>query len=152
MQREEIQRAVKEAVLDVFENMYFMFPELIAEDDPGPSLTESCFKARIAVKNGSEVLVLYASEQLVADMAKNLLGAEQPTAETDLIDIFKETANVIAGNLITGLALDSSIAFDVPVAEKLKPCLEPHTDSDAHEVIFNIDEGFFKVAVVSSNT
>jgi len=35
MKREDIQRAIKEVVLDVFENMYFMFPEVIGEDDAG---------------------------------------------------------------------------------------------------------------------
>lgn len=74
MKREDIQRAIKEVVLDVFENMYFMFLEVIGEDDPVPPFPESCFKARVAVKNGSPAFILYASEQLVADMAKNLLG------------------------------------------------------------------------------
>ena len=36
MKTEDIQRAVKEVVLDVFENMYFMFPEVIRKDDPAP--------------------------------------------------------------------------------------------------------------------
>lgn len=58
MKREVIQRAVQEVVLDVFEDMYFMFPEAIAEDDPVPSFSGPHFKAGIAVKNASQVLML----------------------------------------------------------------------------------------------
>jgi hypothetical protein len=151
MKREEIQRAVKEVVLHVFENMYFMFPEVIAEDEPVPSFPESCFKAGVAVKNGSETLMLYSSEQLVVDMAKNLLGADQPFAETDLIDVFKETANVIAGNLMTRLGLDSSVALDVPVAERLQPCSELRPVPGAREVMFDFEGQLLKVAVVTSD-
>ncbi len=151
MKREDIEGAVKEVVLDVFEKMYFMFPEVIAEDDPVPSFPESCFKASVAVKNGSEVLMLYGSEQLVVDMAKNFLGVHEPIAEGDLIDIFKEAANVIAGNIITRLAIDSSIALDVPVAERMQASSEPPTAPRAQEAIFNIDDEFLKVAVVTSN-
>lgn len=151
MKREDIEGALKEVVLDVFENMYFMFPEVIAEDTPLPSFPESCFKTSVAVKNGSEVLMLYGSEQLVVDMAKNFLGADEPIAEDGLIDVFKEAANVIAGNLITRLALDSSIALDVPVADRLQPCSELPTAPGAQEAIFNIDDEFLKVAVVTSN-
>ncbi|MBW1795780.1 MAG: chemotaxis protein CheX [Deltaproteobacteria bacterium] len=149
MKREDIQEAVEEVVLDVFENMYFMFPEVIAEDDPAPSFPESCFKAGVAVKNTSLVLMLYGSKQLVTDMAKNFLGTAQAIADTDLLDVFKEAANVIAGNLITRLALDAGIGHDVPVAERLDDCSELRATQGARQVIFNVDDEFFKVAVVS---
>ena len=149
MKREDMQGVVKEAVLDVFENMYFMFPEAIAEDDPVPSFPASCFDARIAFKNRSEVLMLRGSEQLVVGMAKNFLGTDQLIAETDLIDVFKEAANVIAGEVITRLSFDSSVAPDVPVAERLQPCSELPTAPGAQEAIFNVDDEFLKVAVTS---
>ncbi|MBW1741186.1 MAG: chemotaxis protein CheX [Deltaproteobacteria bacterium] len=151
MKREDIQRAVKKVVLHVFEDMYFMFPEAISKDEPVLSFPESCFKARVALKNGSEVFMLYGSEQLVVDMAKNLLGIDQPIAETDLIDVFKEAANVIAGNLVTSLALDSSVALDVPAAERLQDCSELRKAPGAQEVVFKIDDEFLKIAVMTSN-
>lgn len=151
MKREDIQRAIKEVVLDVFENMYFMFLEVIGEDDPVPPFPESCFKARVAVKNGSPAFILYASEQLVADMAKNLLGADQPITEADLIDVFKESANVTAGNLVTSLALDASLALDVPVAERVQPCSEFRPAPGAQEVMFDFEGQLLKVAVETSN-
>ena len=151
MKREDIQRAVKEVVLDVFENMYFMFPEVIGEDDPVPPFPESCFKVRVALKNGSEVLMLYCSEKLVAEMAGNLLGADQPIAEADLIDVSKETANVIAGNLVTSLALDASVGLDVPVAERLQNYSALLTVTGTQEVVFNFEDRLLKVAVVTSN-
>lgn len=71
-------------------------------------------------------------------MAKNLLGTDQPIAEADLIDVFKEAASVIAGNLIARLALDSSINLDVPVAERLDDSSELRTAQGAREVVFNV--------------
>jgi hypothetical protein len=151
MRRQDIPGAVKKVVLDVFENMYFMFPEAIAEGDPAPSVPESCFKASVAVKNNSGVLTLYCSEQLVADMANNLLGADQPISEADLIDVFKEAANVIAGNLVTALALDSDILLDVPVAEKLRTCSELRTAIGPGEVMFDCEGQFMKAGMVAPN-
>jgi hypothetical protein len=144
VKREEIQVAIKKVVLDVFENMYFMFPEVITEDDPVPSLPEKCFRARVVVKNSSEAFMLYCSEQLVVGMAKNLLGRDHATAEADLVDVFKETANIIAGNLVTTLALDGSADFDVPVAERLQDCSELRTPPG---LIFNIDNEFLKATL-----
>jgi hypothetical protein len=84
-------------------------------------------------------------------MAKNLLGTDRPIAETDLIDVFKETANVIAGNLITRLAFDSSIALDVPVAERLQTCSELRPAPGAQEVMLDFEGQFLKAAVVTSD-
>jgi len=73
---------------------------------------------------------------------------KKPIIGTDLIDVFKEAANVIAGNIVTRLALDGSITLDVAVAERLQYCSEPRTSP---RVLFNVDDGFCSVAVVSSN-
>ena len=147
MYTEKIQRAVRGAVPDVFEKMYFMFPEPVLEEDPELSLPESCFKATVAVKNSSELLVLYGSEKLVMDMAGSFLGTDQEIQEADLIDVFKEAANVIAGNIVTSLSLEGSISLDVPVAERLRDCSEWQK---AQGLVFNIDDAFFKVAVVTA--
>ena len=149
MKSQDIQRAVEEVVLNVFENMYFMFPEVIGEGDPVPSFPESCFKARVSIQNSSEILVLYGSEKPVVGMANNLLGTDQPIGEVDLVDVFKEAANVVAGNLLTTLALDDGVGYNVPVAERLDTCSELSTVAGT---IFNVDDEFFKVAVVSSNS
>jgi len=149
MKREEIQRAVREAVPRVFEEMYFMFTEPIVEDDPSFFSPESCFKARIGVKNSSEFLVLYGSEKLVKGMAYNLLGKDKPIKETDLIDIFKESANVIAGNIVTTLSLDVSVGLSVPMAERLGDCSELQS---AQGIVFNIDNAFFKVSIVTADS
>ncbi len=149
MKREEIQRAVRKVVSRVFEEMYFMFTEPIVEDDPAFFSPESCFKASIAVKNSSEFLVFYGSEKLVKSMATNLLGKDKPIKETDLVDIFKESANVIAGNVVTNLSLDGSVGLNVPVAERLGDCSELQS---AQGIVFNIDDAFFKVSIVTSES
>ena len=146
--REDMQEGVKKVVRDVFESMYFMFPEVIEEGDPAPPLPESCFKAGVGVKNGSEVFVLYASEKLVMDMAKSLFGTDQPIEEADLVDTFGEAANVIGGNLVTTLEVDTSVGLDVPNAERLQTCSELATAPGA---VFDIDGAFFKVTVMELN-
>ncbi|MCK4389077.1 MAG: chemotaxis protein CheX [Desulfobacterales bacterium] len=147
MKRQDIQRATKEVVLDVFENMYFMFPEVIAEDDPEPSFPESCFKATVAVKNGSEMFVLYGSEKLVVDMAKNLLGTDRPVAEAELMDVFKESANIISGNLVTALDTEWSIELDVPVAERWHASSQLDEARGCEGCVFQIEDELLKVLV-----
>lgn len=151
MKKVDIQEAIQKVVLDVFENMYFMFPEVVTEDDPMPSIPKSCFKASVTLKNGSELFVLYAFEQLVADMAKNFLGTDKAIGETDLIDVFQEAANVIAGNFITRIGLNSSIAFNIPVAERSQDCSELRTDPGAQGVVFDFGDQFLKVTVMIAN-
>ena len=146
MKRKEIQQAVREAVPDVFEKMYFMFPELVLEDDLELSFPESCFKATVAVKNSSELIVIYGSEKLVMDMAGSFLGTDQVIKDSDLVDVFKEAANVIAGNIVTNLSLEGSIGLDVPVAERLRDCSESRK---VQGIVFNINNSFFMVAVVT---
>ena len=146
MKREEIHKAVREAVPEVFEKMYFMFPEPILENDSELSLPESCFKATVAIKESSELFVLYGSEKLVMDMAGSFLGTDQEIEESDLVDVFKEAANVIAGNIVTNMSLDGSIGLDVPVSERLRDCSEPQ---NAQGIVYNIDDTFFMVAVVT---
>ena len=151
MKKEEIQRVLKDIVLDVFENMWFLFPEAITEGDPAPGLSGPCFKAEVVLKNGAEAFVLYGSEQLVKDMAKNFLGTDQPIAEADLVDVFKEAANVLAGNLVTRLSLNSGLDPGIPVAERLQDCPEFRTPPEDREIIFNIDGQCLRVVVVTSN-
>lgn len=145
MTREDIQNAVNRVVGHVFQKMYFMFPEALGEDDPVPTLPGSCFRARVGMKNGLEVVVLYGSEQLVISMARNLLGTDQAPEESDLIDIFREVANMIAGNLILSLTPDSRVRLDIPVAERMQVCSELRA---LPGTVFNIDDEFFKLAVV----
>ena len=146
MDKEDIQHAVEKVVRDVFENMYFMFPEVAQDDDQAALPPERCFKARVGVKNGSEVFVFYGSEQLVSRMAKNLLGTDQASKASDLVDVFKEAANVIAGNLVTTTGVDRSVGLEIPVAERLQVCSEPEEPQGA---IFNIDGEFFRLAVMN---
>ena len=143
---EEIRDAVERVVGEVFENMYFMFPELVQEHDIDSPLTDSCFKATVKVIGASQIFVLYASEQLVKDMTNNLLGADEALNQNNLVDMFTETANVIAGNLMTALALDTSVSLDIPITERLKICSEARRAAGA---MFSVDGHHFKLAVVN---
>ena len=148
MKQEIINIALKEVVSDVFENMYFLFPEPLRQAEEIVSLPKSCFRASVKIQNRSEVLVLCASEQLVTTMAKNFLGTEKLVDETDLIDAFKEAANIISGNLVTRLAFNSNVVPDIPVAERSQDCSELASPAGKNEVIFNIDDEYLKAGFV----
>ena len=149
MKIQDIEEALPKVVRDVFEGMYFMFPQTVRQDNPGPPAPESCFKARICLKHTPIALDMFGSENLVATMASTLLGSDGALEETDLADTFKEAANVIAGNLVTMLKPDRQTGLDVPKAERLQ------TSSDLEKtsgILFDIDGEYFKIAASSTES
>ncbi|NVM56876.1 MAG: chemotaxis protein CheX [Desulfobacterales bacterium] len=151
MKEEDLQRTIKETVLDVFVNMYFMFPEPIGEHEAVSWFPESCFRARVCLENRPEGLFLYGSEQLVAEMAENLLGPDRTIGEADLIDVFKEAANVLAGNLVSRLALGRDVAIGIPVAERWHPRSQTDTAPGSRGIMFHIDDEVLKVVFTASD-
>jgi hypothetical protein len=143
----DLQKAIREVVFHVFENMYFMFPEAVDGIEPARSGPLACLKATVTVRNTPWVFSACASQALVADMAKNFLGTDQSISEVELVDVFKEAVNVMAGNLVTSLALDENVGLDVPVAQKLRGCDELGRSAG---VVFSIDSEFLRVGVVNS--
>lgn len=148
MNREKVRKALKEVVSEVFGDMYFMFPDVIEENGPPPPFHKACIKASVAFKNGSYQVFLCASERLVEEMARNLLGETDSGVQIDLIDVFREATNVIAGNLVTKLVLGSSVGLDVPVAERSNDCSGTCGPEGGVEVLFDFDGRLLKAAAV----
>ena len=148
MEQKDVQSAVEKVVADVLENMYFIFPERLESEASESLFPEPPYKATVGVKNGSAVFAFFASEPLLRTMAKNLLGVDQVTQESDLADVFRETANMIAGNLVTELAFDANVSLEIPVVERAKSAqLEKSTSVSC----FTLDDEPFKVAVLLRN-
>jgi hypothetical protein len=145
MKDEDLTPTIEKVVRDVFEGMYFMFPETMNADDQ-PVLPESCFKASVAVKNSPLVVVLFGSEKLVTDMALALLGPDHPIEEDDLVDIFREATNLIGGNLVNTLDLDKSVGLDVPEVQRFDALEELEAMPGA---VFDVDGEYLKAVVVS---
>ena len=60
------------------------------EDDPVPPFPESCFKVRVALKNGSEVLMLYCPEKLVAERLQNYSALLTVTGTREVVFNFED--------------------------------------------------------------
>ncbi|MBW2108264.1 MAG: chemotaxis protein CheX [Deltaproteobacteria bacterium] len=145
MNTQDLQEALERAVQDVFETMYFMFPEPIGSQDNMAYAPESCLEARVNLKNSPHVMVLQGSDKLAHDMAAGLLGTDRPIQPDELVDVFKEAANMIAGGLVTALNLDNRIQLDVPRVKRLPSCLIPKTVT-----VFDIDGQWLNAGITES--
>ena len=143
MTDEKLMGVFQQVVRDVFEGMYFMFPEMLEPEDRLP-VPKSCFKARVGIKNSPLEVELYGSKKLVRDMAAAFLGTDQAFDDNDLVDIFKEATNLIGGNLVNTLELDKNVALEVPEVEIVESAGELESYPGT---VFDVDGEFFKAAV-----
>lgn len=144
MTNEEFSRTVEAAVSEVLENMYFMFPEWPKDGTDRPEVPQSCFSASVGINGGDELLTLYASSDLVSNMAESFLGMSHGLEDADLADIFKEACNVMAGNIVTRMNLDTNIGLGTPVAERMSDCTVVEKNEGS---VLSIDGEFMKVVV-----
>jgi hypothetical protein len=145
MKDEDLTGAIQKVVRNVFESMYYMFPETLEAQDQ-PPVPESCFRASVGIENSPLKVVLYGSEKLVKDMATALLGSERAIEEDECVDIFREAANLIGGNLVNAMDLDKSVGLGVPEVQLVDTVEELDTEPGT---AFDIDGEFFKAAVLS---
>jgi hypothetical protein len=124
--------------------MYFMFPEVLSNDASEHPFAASHFRATVGVRNGSAVFAFSASDPLVRRMAKNILGVDHDPQESDLVDVFKEAANMIAGNLVTELAFDPSVSLEVPAVQRTQV---PQKAVPGSCSFFSLDDEPFMVSV-----
>ncbi|MBW2108608.1 MAG: chemotaxis protein CheX [Deltaproteobacteria bacterium] len=132
MNTQDMQKALDEAVQDVFETMFFMFPEPLGKDDTAPWVSELIFLARVGLKNTPHAVVLHASETLAHHMAAAIIGTDRPIPEAEVLDVLKEAVNMVGGCLVTFLNLHKQVSLDVPQAERLdsSPLLKSATVYD----------------------
>ena len=145
MKDEDLTGTIQKVVRNVFESMYYMFPETTEIQDRR-RVPESCFRASVGAENSSLKVVLYGSEKLVKEMATALLGSDRPIEENECIDIFREATNLIGGNLVNAMDLDKSIGLGVPEVQFVNTVKELDTEPGA---VFDIDGEFFKAAVLN---
>ena len=144
MKDEDLTSTIQKVVRNVFESMYYMFPETLEAQDQ-PRVPESFFRAGVGIKNSPMQVVLYGSKKLVNEMATALLGSDRPIKEDECIDIFREATNLIGGNLVNAMNLDKSVGLGVPEVQLVDTVKEPDTGTGT---VFDIDGEFFKAAVL----
>ncbi len=149
MEIKKICKNLGSAISEIYESMFFMFPEEVGEEETGPSLPKSCFCARVSLKGSGVAFILFCSERVVEDMAKNLLGEEKKFDEESLIDVLKEAVNVIAGSLLTKSGIEGDVSLGVPHGKRLEGETEEIIVKSACEAVFNVEGEWLKGAMIN---
>jgi CheY-specific phosphatase CheX len=106
----EMNEAMRAAIFDVFERMYYIFLEPF-HDEYSDYAMGSSIKFDGALHGELMILV---SEELAKTMVQNLLGLEsEEITEQDIEDCVKEAANMICGNFLSNL--DQTKVFDLSI-------------------------------------
>ncbi len=113
-----IGEVLKKVVLDVFEQMYFMFPQEIGMEDASKMEGGEVFTASVGVKSGGLEFVIAGAESLCRGMAGNMFGEETELSQQDVEDVVREAANIIMGNLINERGFPGEVSPDIPVDRK----------------------------------
>jgi chemotaxis protein CheY-P-specific phosphatase CheC len=139
---------VEQTVNKIFEDMYFMFPEHIMKPETHFSIPIQCYVAKTQLKREKSAIFIYAEDHLVNQMAMNFLGEKRNFGHIELLDIFKEAANVIAGNYLTASNKPPEVSFDIPVVNKTSIVSWDKDHSCQIDLIYDIEKYFFRIALV----
>lgn len=115
----DLEKILKKVVGDVFEQMYFMFPEEVDVSEAAGVQGKECLEARVGFKSGDMGLVISGAVPLVQEMAANMFGSENIPSYEDVVDVIREAANIIAGNVINEWGASESLTPDIPAVEKI---------------------------------
>ncbi|MFH1076862.1 MAG: chemotaxis protein CheX [Pseudomonadota bacterium] len=131
-------------ISDVFATMFFLFPELCEYDNEIPPMPETCYLASIPINDACWLFMLMGSAKLAENMAYNFMGQDQPPNDAEVIDVFKEAANVVAGNLLTRIP-GCKGSLGIPRVGKAKSVRPARLDGSEGAMVFNVDGEFCMV-------
>jgi len=138
---------INQTINSIFEDMYFMFPEQIVNPESLFTLPMNTFVATTRFTKDEGGINLYAEDKLVSQMAMNFLGEKRTFEYIELIDIFKEAANVIVGNYITATNKPPEVGFEIPVVEPTR-IISWNTDkSYVIDSIYDIEKFYFRITL-----
>jgi chemotaxis protein CheY-P-specific phosphatase CheC len=138
---------IEETINHIFENMYFMFPEQIPNPESHFSLPKHCYSGHTHFIKDQGALMLVAESNLVTQMAKNFLGEKRSFDHIELVDIFREATNVIAGNYITSTNKPPEVSFEIPVVQTTTINSWDKDRSYQIDMIYDIESNFFRIAL-----
>jgi chemotaxis protein CheY-P-specific phosphatase CheC len=146
MTNDRHQKILEDTILNVFEDMYYMFPEKIHSYEQF-SFPLAVFSTNVLFCENQKQFFLYADKRLVAKMAKNFLGEEKDFNLDELNDIFREASNVIVGNFISATNIAPDIRFQIPVITEAR-IDECDTDCSYDiDLFYIIENDFFRIAL-----
>jgi hypothetical protein len=153
METEEILQTLREVIFKVFETMFFLFPEVIENQEDVTDMPRDYFKARIHLNDNKWLLILLGSEKLAEAMTKNFLGQEGSVDEFQVADVFREAVNVIAGNFLMKLGGKKRISLGIPEVEKCRRFSRDETKKNFFGgALFNVDNEFCEVLIKGIDT
>ncbi|ETR74196.1 MAG: hypothetical protein OMM_06477 [Candidatus Magnetoglobus multicellularis str. Araruama] len=146
-QKMNTDQLIEKTIHDVFENMYFMFPERTRLSPDIFSFPISCYMAQTQLIKDSQSFDLYGDNNLVNKMAMNFLGEKRAFEHVELIDIFREATNVIIGNYLSAINKPLKVRFNIPsVSTKTILTCEKDQLYDIDQV-YIIENYFFRIAL-----
>ncbi|KPA13447.1 hypothetical protein MHK_006344 [Candidatus Magnetomorum sp. HK-1] len=138
---------LEKTICDVFENMYFMFPELITHSFNQFSFPLACYNTEVSLVEDKTNFYLFGAQLLVRKMAINFLGEERFFEQDELIDVFKEATNVIVGNFISTSNVVPDIRFEIPDVKMKNLYLYDLDYSYDIDLMYVIENNFFRIAM-----
>ena len=114
--QEQMMTELMRAIFEVLETVYFVCPEPLAwdPDETGGFPGEICSEIMVGGANSKKISLRF-SERLLRRMAANILEREEETFDReDLLDLAKETANIVAGAFVRRVGNLPDETLDIP--------------------------------------
>ncbi len=135
---------LKAATFEVFEIMFFLFPETVAPHEVG--LKGESIKAWVPITGPKSFLIgLTAPLPLAQKMAANFLGLEEDDATPDgLEDMLREAANMLAGNFLNREQVAAPFRLQPPHSQRLNFAVDPW-QPQAHSLLLMVDDNALEI-------
>jgi len=140
---------LEKTINEVFEEMYFMFPELVTNSFNKFSFPLACFFSKVSLIEAKANFYLFGSQLLVKKMTTNFLGEKRIFEQDELSDVFREATNVIVGNFISYSDFTPDIRFEIPEVKIKNINLKDLNASYKIDLVYAIENDFFRIAMVS---
>jgi chemotaxis protein CheY-P-specific phosphatase CheC len=142
---EQVKELLSRVAGETLEKLAFMFS--FPEDERGGMILDSAVAATVSFTGPfSGTLVMTVSNQLLPELAANMLGVDDEETTLDQQhDALKETINIICGNLLPAVAGEEAVFnIDAPLiiaeVESIKEAIKKYSNKPASIAKLNIDE------------
>jgi ribosomal protein L16 Arg81 hydroxylase len=116
---------LKAVTFDVFETMFFLFPETVPHHEV--KLTGEAITAWVPITGPNSFRIgLTAPVALAQKMAANFLGLEDKgTPSENLEDVLREMATMVAGNFLSHEQVAAAFRLEAPHSQRLDFAVKP---------------------------
>lgn len=135
---------LKAATFEVFETMFFLFPEAVANFQV--KLTGQAIRAWAPITGPRAFNIgLLTPLALAQTMAANFLGIEEGAASQDsLEDVLREAANMVAGNFLSREQVSADFHLAPSLSQRLNFTNQPW-QPQPHFLLFMVDDNGLEI-------